>query len=376
MSSAQDLSFQPVWNTAGDRVAIYLTDCVDCNTFNQSDEKNLSGWLIINVELPDKDNYGNLPLVQKLSESPDFGHPFVQLESEEAGVVAAPCVDSSTEVGGDIILRLPYRNGEQYSVSQGYCSNGGSHRGFEVDFRTPSGTVLVATAPGIVTEGGADNPSHYDYPCTGISGNDQNGTNVRLLHQGKTKQWISYYLHLQYPRLPKAATIGSIFQAGEIIGYSDNTGCTTGPHLHFQMRNAINNGGNDGVRPTPMQGVELETGQSPITYFSVSKTYRAIDTSKFKNGATVEVFGTDTGLRAWTDICSGTYVVKPNGVTGTSCKDHSFVIAIFDGKSDGLMIRPKDGRLRIGLGRPRPVCILFHRPIRPSVPAVAVTVSA
>lgn len=40
------------------------------------------------------------------------------------------------------------------------------------------------------------------------------------------------------------------------------------------------------------------------------------------------------------------------GQEARSCKDHSFVMAIIDGKSDGLMIRPKDGRLKIGLGRP------------------------
>ena len=279
LSRAQDLSFQPVWNAAGDRVAIYLTDCLSCNTFNPSGERNLSGWLIINMELLDKDNYENLPLVQKLSESSDFGQPFVQLESEEAVVNAATCVDSTSEVGGDITLRLPYQNDEQYRVSQGYCSDGGSHRGFEVDFSTPSGTTIVAAAPGIVIVGGADNSSHYDFPCTDISGNDQNGTNVRLLHQGSTKQWISYYLHLTYPRLTKAATIDAEFEAGEVIGYSGNTGCTTGPHLHFQMRNAINNGGNDGVRPTPMQGRDINSVANSILYFEDEHTYLAIDST-------------------------------------------------------------------------------------------------
>jgi hypothetical protein len=57
------------------------------------------------------------------------------------------CDPSIGEVGNDIVLRLPFRPGEEYKVTQGYCSDGGDHTGYQVDFNLPSGTPVLDSIP-------------------------------------------------------------------------------------------------------------------------------------------------------------------------------------------------------------------------------------
>jgi len=83
-----------------------------------------------------------------------------------------------------------------------------------VDFGIPVGTPLVAVTAGKVTH--RTNPGGY-------------GTYIELTAADGT----SY----RYGHMSRYATAdGATVQAGQLIGYSGNTGRSTGPHLHFETR--------------------------------------------------------------------------------------------------------------------------------------------
>ncbi|MCX6929087.1 MAG: peptidoglycan DD-metalloendopeptidase family protein, partial [Verrucomicrobia bacterium] len=192
----------------------------------------------------------------------------------------ADCVPAATEVGGDIPLRLPFQPGEHYPVTQGYCKVGWDHSGYQVDFSIPQGTPIVACSAGTVVQLGT-----YSGNCTdtttacGLNGLEQGGLFVKLQHPCSEpgQAWYSSYLHLSV----QSVTIGQHVEAGQTIGLSGNTGLSTGPHLHFHIRkgpadNPLNNPANHvGVRPTPMAGIEMGTGASPILTFTEGLSYQA-----------------------------------------------------------------------------------------------------
>lgn len=197
-----------------------------------------------------------------------------------AGIAA--CTPAATEVGGDIPLRLPFRGGEQYLVTQGYCKGGWDHSGYQVDFAIPEGTPVVACSAGRVVQLGTYSGTCTDVdPACELDRFEKGGLFVKLQHPCSESgyAWYSSYLHLN----SQSVTNGQQVQAGQIVGLSGNTGWSTGPHLHFHIRKGpANNPLNDpenhvGVRPTPMAGVEIETGLSPIVNFTNEFSYRALE---------------------------------------------------------------------------------------------------
>nr|WP_312578321.1 M23 family metallopeptidase [Sedimentibacter sp.] len=83
-----------------------------------------------------------------------------------------------------------------------------------IDGRAIAGTPIHAAADGIV-QVAKDNPTGY-------------GLYVALDHEF----WGSLYAHLS----KFVVSVGQKVSAGDIIGYSGNTGQSTGPHLHFEIR--------------------------------------------------------------------------------------------------------------------------------------------
>lgn len=83
-----------------------------------------------------------------------------------------------------------------------------------IDFAVPTGTPVFATDSGVVII------TEYD---------EAYGLNVHIYH--KTRVTI-------YGHLSKIIVVpGERVVEGQIIGYSGNTGDSSGPHLHFEMRN-------------------------------------------------------------------------------------------------------------------------------------------
>jgi len=163
----------------------------------------------------------------------------------------------------------PWANGEQFTASQGYgpCSTC-SHTGYEVDFSMPQGTAVVAVYDGVVSDLG--DYTGNSATGVGLTPHEQSGLYIKVHHHGRTSEWYSSYLHLK----SQAVKIGDSVKTGQTIGYSGNTGYSTGPHLHFHIRNGANASAG-GFRPVPISGIVVRTGETTITDFAQGETYRA-----------------------------------------------------------------------------------------------------
>lgn len=110
-------------------------------------------------------------------------------------------------------VRITQRFGKSVSAKRLYVS--GSHNG--MDFGVPIGTKIMAAAGGTVLGVG-----DTDTACKGVSF----GRWVFIRHDNGLS---SIYAHLSVI----SATEGQRVETGDVIGYSGNTGYSTGPHLHL-----------------------------------------------------------------------------------------------------------------------------------------------
>ena len=97
-----------------------------------------------------------------------------------------------------------------------------------VDVALPSGTPLTAPADGVVVKKGM-----------GSSG----GVTLILEH---ADDLFTVYYHL---KVPSHLPIGARVERGEQVALSGNTGASTGPHLHWEVRKSVRWG--DTVDPVP-----------------------------------------------------------------------------------------------------------------------------
>jgi murein DD-endopeptidase MepM/ murein hydrolase activator NlpD len=145
--------------------------------------------------------------------------------------------------------RLPWQCGHVFPVNQGnhgdICGHLGNHLGIEEfawDFGLPMRTPVVATRAGKVTL--AETPSPPGSECYQGCPNDTSGSDLeqqaccaRCLYSANKVNVqhadgvISSYSHLDQV----VVKVGQTVNAGDLLGYSGTTGCSTGPHLHFQI---------------------------------------------------------------------------------------------------------------------------------------------
>jgi len=118
---------------------------------------------------------------------------------------------------------LPYRQGSGHLVYQGY--NGSfSHQGqYALDFIMPEGTEILAAREGVVVK--VEQSNSQGCPQESCK---QYGNYIQIYHTDGT---FAEYIHLK----KDGATVrpGDHVNKGDLIGYSGNTGWTSGPHLHF-----------------------------------------------------------------------------------------------------------------------------------------------
>jgi murein DD-endopeptidase MepM/ murein hydrolase activator NlpD len=109
------------------------------------------------------------------------------------------------------------------SFNQG--GNMWSHKHSGQDFAVPVGTAVKAAYNGVVVKagpnGGGDGPAY--------------GNAIVIKHTNGT---YSQYAHLSKVNV----TVGRSVKAGQTIARSGNTGNSSGPHLHFEIRTTPNYG--------------------------------------------------------------------------------------------------------------------------------------
>lgn len=128
----------------------------------------------------------------------------------------------------DYQYSLPFPEGESYMLTQGNktdFTHNDRISNYAFDFSMPEGSLISAARGGVVgfvqeknTEGGNDIKLMH------------NSNYIIVCHDDDT---IAAYAHLQYDGA--IVEVGDQVFAGQVIGFSGNTGFTTSPHLHFSV---------------------------------------------------------------------------------------------------------------------------------------------
>lgn len=103
----------------------------------------------------------------------------------------------------------------------GQCST--NHQG--IDFANKIGTPVYASLDGVV--------SRIEYA-------GEYGLHIYIKHiariNNETQNWTTVYAHLNPNSVADNVFVGSLVKGGTQIAEIGNTGLSTGPHLHFELR--------------------------------------------------------------------------------------------------------------------------------------------
>ena len=117
-----------------------------------------------------------------------------------------------------------------YGQKDGVHPNG--HTG--TDFRTPIGTAIQSPVDGVV--------SRNDY-------GSGNGNRIAIVD----KNGIEH--HFYHMNEQSNLQVGTQVEVGDVIGYSGNTGRSTGPHVHYEVRDLYAGNTLDQQRMSPSQEI-------------------------------------------------------------------------------------------------------------------------
>lgn len=134
------------------------------------------------------------------------------------------------EPAADRLYTLPFPHGRTFRVSQVHGGELSTHAGegqaYAIDFEMPAGTPVHAARGGVVLDVMEQHTGEGR-----IDDSMRDSANyVVVQHPDGT---LGMYAHLQ----PDGAAVepGQAVAEGELLGYSGNTGYSSGPHLHFAV---------------------------------------------------------------------------------------------------------------------------------------------
>jgi murein DD-endopeptidase MepM/ murein hydrolase activator NlpD len=104
------------------------------------------------------------------------------------------------------------------------------HTGY--DWLMPQGTSLFAAFDGVVEFAGNEPP----FVCGSFG--VVSGLSVQLRHVANQQRHVIVYAHLSALNVQAGDTVA----AGDVVAASGNTGCSTEPHLHFEVWRSDNGG--------------------------------------------------------------------------------------------------------------------------------------
>lgn len=151
------------------------------------------------------------------------------LTSEAQDSAVAAFMENSDELlhlshpltGKDIVNLIPSGMPSQGRVTRGFNPEDEniSRRHFGIDIVNKEGSKIYATADGVVEFAGWD---------------DMFGKFIIIDHSSsdKTEGYKTYFGH----NLVNLVSEGEIVQKGDLIALSGNTGRSTGPHIHYEIR--------------------------------------------------------------------------------------------------------------------------------------------
>lgn len=157
---------------------------------------------------------------------------------------------------------FPFEHGTKRLLVQGFHGNkthNNEQNEFALDFDMPIGTPVTAARDGVVIEIKEDSNAGG----TGSFYEDK-ANYITIYHNDGS---FSYYVHLK--KDGSLVKIGDKVAAGQIIGYSGNTGYSSGPHLHFTIRIATKEGS---MKSIPFKLLNYDNNaiepREGITYYS------------------------------------------------------------------------------------------------------------
>lgn len=187
----------------------------------------------------------------------------LQAQVEELEESQIEC-DSSTyedngicRARGNIWVYMPFENGQQVNVTQshhGYYSHNDLML-YAVDFPAPENTSIAAALPGVVIQVIEFNTGG----CPSIACANQ--SNLIVIDHGDST--FGMYAHLTHNGA--LVDVGDTVHQGQPIGLSGNTGWSTGPHLHFEVKDVYG-------QSLPIRFYELANISDGIAFWSASLT--------------------------------------------------------------------------------------------------------
>jgi murein DD-endopeptidase MepM/ murein hydrolase activator NlpD len=135
------------------------------------------------------------------------------------------------------VYSLPFETGKKVFLVQGYESMFSHKASKALDFKVRTGTKVCAARSGVVIA------SRGDSDKRGLKQeNLADGNYIFIQHDDSS---VAQYWHFKKDGV--LVNTGDTITAGQLIGYSGNTGYSAFPHLHFEVRGYDQNGNFTGL---------------------------------------------------------------------------------------------------------------------------------